>query len=143
MLSWIFLKNNKSLEHLNVLLRIFFASGVFQNFDVHFWPLLKAEKVLAPKQFWRENFFSSKFYFLSSIWIYKLSASRITENSSHCYTLTIRGKTKGILNTEGLPKSGQYSSNRTCIGLDYNNIIISYVIIMLLIWLVFLINLLL
>jgi hypothetical protein len=26
------LKNNKSLEHLNVLLRIFFVSGVFQNF---------------------------------------------------------------------------------------------------------------
>ena len=43
------LKNNKSLEHLNVLLRIFFVSGVFQNFDVDFWPLLKAEKVLAPK----------------------------------------------------------------------------------------------
>ena len=30
-------------------------------------PLLKAEKVLAPKQFWREKIFSSKFYFLSSI----------------------------------------------------------------------------
>ena len=89
MLTWIFFKNNKSLEHLNVLLRIFFVSGVFQNFHVDFWPLLKAEKVVPPKQFWWKKFFSLKFYFLSSIWIYKLSASRITENSSHCYTLTI------------------------------------------------------
>ena len=62
-----FLKNKKSLEHFNVLLRIFFVSGVFQHFDVDFWPLLKAEKVLAPKQFWRKIFFSLKFYFLSSI----------------------------------------------------------------------------
>ena len=85
-----FFKNNKSLEHLNVLLRIFFDLGVFQNFNVDFWPLLKAEKVLALKQFWRKKFFSSKFYFLSSIWIYKLSASRITENTSHCYTLNMR-----------------------------------------------------
>ena len=53
-----FLKNNKTLEHLNVLLRIFFVSGVFQNFDVDFWPLLKAEKVFA-----RSNF-SGKFFFL-------------------------------------------------------------------------------
>ena len=86
------MKNNKSLEHLNVLLRIFFVSGVFQNYEVDFWPLLKVEKVLAPKQFWRENFFSSKFYFLSSIRIYKLSASRIPsfkEKVVHCYTLTI------------------------------------------------------
>ena len=45
------LKNNKSLEHLNVLLRIFFVSNVFQNFNVDFWPLLKTEKVLPPKQF--------------------------------------------------------------------------------------------
>jgi hypothetical protein len=67
MLTLIFLKNNECLKHLNVLLRIFFVSGVFQNFDVDFWPLLKAEKVLAPKQFWREIFFSSKFYFISSI----------------------------------------------------------------------------
>ena len=44
------------MEHLNVLLRIFFVSGVFQNFDVDFWPLLKAEKVLAPKQFFLQNF---------------------------------------------------------------------------------------
>jgi len=47
------LKNNKSLEHLNVLLRIFFVLGVFQNCDVDFW--LKAEKVLAPKQYWRKK----------------------------------------------------------------------------------------
>ena len=46
------------MEHLNVLLRIFFVSSVFQNFD-----------------------------FLSSIWISKLLACRITENSSHCYIL--------------------------------------------------------
>jgi hypothetical protein len=32
------------LEHLNVILRIFFGSGVFQNFDVDFWPSLKVEK---------------------------------------------------------------------------------------------------
>jgi hypothetical protein len=51
------------LEHLNVLLRIFFVPGVFQNFDVDFWPLLKAEKVLAPKQFWREIFFLQNFIF--------------------------------------------------------------------------------
>ena len=86
----IFFGNTKSLEHLNVLLRIFFVSGVFQNFDVDFWPLLKAEKVLAPRQIWRKKIFFSKFYFLSSIWIYKLSASRITKNSSHCYTLIIQ-----------------------------------------------------
>jgi hypothetical protein len=48
------------LEHLNVLLRIFFGSGVFQNFYVDFWPF-KGEKMLAPKQF------SSKISFLSSI----------------------------------------------------------------------------
>ena len=33
------------MEHLNVLLRIFFVSGVFKNFEVDFWPLLMAEKV--------------------------------------------------------------------------------------------------
>jgi hypothetical protein len=54
------------LEHLNVLLRIFFVLGVFQNFDVDFWPLLKAEKVLPPT-FTGKKKFSSKFYFLSSI----------------------------------------------------------------------------
>ena len=63
MLNWIFLKSNKSLEHLNVLLCIFFVSGVFQNFAVDFWSLLKAEKVLAPKQFWRKIFFSFKILF--------------------------------------------------------------------------------
>jgi hypothetical protein len=57
------LKYNKSLEHLNVSLRIFFVSGVFQNFYVDFWPLLKAEKVLAPKQFWREKNFLQNFIF--------------------------------------------------------------------------------
>ena len=57
MLTLIFLKNNKRLEHLNFLLHIFFVSGVFQNFDVDFWPLLKAEKVLAPKQFWQKKIF--------------------------------------------------------------------------------------
>ena len=29
----------KSLEHLNVLLRFFFVSDVFQNFGIDFWPL--------------------------------------------------------------------------------------------------------
>ena len=53
-----------------------FVSGVFQDFDVDFWPLLKAEKVLPTKQFWRKLFFL-KILFLSSISIYKLLASRI------------------------------------------------------------------
>jgi hypothetical protein len=51
------------LEQLNILLRIFFVSGVFQNFDVDFWPLLKTEEVLAPKQFWREKKFLQNFLF--------------------------------------------------------------------------------
>ena len=55
-----FFKNNKSLEHLNVLLRIFFVSGVFQNFEVDFWPLLNA-----PKQFWREKIFLQNFLFFN------------------------------------------------------------------------------
>jgi len=63
MLTLIFLKNNKGLEHLNVLLRIFFVTGVFQNVDVAFWPLLKAEKVLAPKQFWRRKIFLQNLIF--------------------------------------------------------------------------------
>jgi hypothetical protein len=47
-------------------MRIFFVSGVFQNFDVDFWPLIKAEKVLHPKQFWqKKNFFKN--FILSSI----------------------------------------------------------------------------
>ena len=67
-----------------------FCFRCFQNFDVDFWPLLYlAEKVDPLKQFWQIKFFSLQFYFLSSIWIYKLSASRITENSSHCYPLTL------------------------------------------------------
>ena len=68
-------------------MHIFFVSSVFQRFHVDFWLLLKAKKVLPPSRFWQENCFSLKFYFLSSIWIYKLLASRITENRSHCYTL--------------------------------------------------------
>ena len=40
-------------------------------------------------RFWRGNFFSLKFYFLSSIWTCKLLFSRIGENKSHCYTLSI------------------------------------------------------
>jgi hypothetical protein len=51
------------LEHLNVLLRIFFVSGFIQNFDVDFWPLLKAEKVHPPKQFWRKKNFLQNFIF--------------------------------------------------------------------------------
>ena len=34
-----FFKNKKRLEHLNVLVHIFFVSGVFENFDVHFCTL--------------------------------------------------------------------------------------------------------
>jgi hypothetical protein len=45
------------MEHLTVLLRIFFVSGIFQNFDFDFWPLQKAEKVLAQNQFNRIFFF--------------------------------------------------------------------------------------
>ena len=63
MSTLIFLKNNKSFEHLNVLLCILFVPGVFQNFDVDFWSLLKAEKVLALKQFWRNFFFFNFIFF--------------------------------------------------------------------------------
>ena len=51
------------MEQLNVLLRIFFVSGVFQKIYVDFWHLLKAEKVHAPKQFWQEKKFSQNFFF--------------------------------------------------------------------------------
>ena len=40
---------------------------------------------------WGEHFFSWiswNFFFLSSLWIYKLSFSSIAQNSSHYYTLT-------------------------------------------------------
>ena len=57
------LKNSKSLEHLNILLCIIFVSVVFQNFDVDFWPLLKKEKVLPPKQFWQKKKFFFKILF--------------------------------------------------------------------------------
>ena len=56
-------KNNKSFEHLKILFRIFFVLGVFQKFDVDIWPLLKAEKVLTPKQFWQEKKFLQNFIF--------------------------------------------------------------------------------
>ena len=82
------MKNNKSLEHLNVLLRIFFVSGVFQNL-MSIFGLYKRLKSACPKAILAEKNFSSKFYFLSSIWIFKLSASRITENSSHCYCINV------------------------------------------------------
>ena len=48
----------------------------------------KGGKTACPEVILAKFFFSSKFYFLSSLWIYKLSASMITENSSHCYTHT-------------------------------------------------------
>ena len=86
------MKNNISLEHSNVLLRIFFVSGVFQNFEVDFWPLLMAEKVLPPNRFWREFFFPKNFIFYLPYKRYKLLASRITENSAHCYTLIMSTK---------------------------------------------------
>ena len=63
MLTLIFWKDNKRLEHLNVLLFIFFVLGVFKNFYVEFLPLLKAEKVLPPSRFWRENFLFFKILF--------------------------------------------------------------------------------
>ena len=40
-----------------------FCLSVFQNIDVDFWPLLKTEKVLAPKQFWQKIFFLQNFIF--------------------------------------------------------------------------------
>ena len=43
-----YLKNNNSLEHLNVLF-IFFVLGVFKNFDIHFWTLKQKSEIL--KQF--------------------------------------------------------------------------------------------
>ena len=62
-----FFKKKQYLEHLNVLWRIFFVSSVFT----------KGGKVQFKIRFWRENNFSLKFYFLLSIWIYKLLFSRI------------------------------------------------------------------
>ena len=52
----------KKFETFKRLIAHLFVSSVFQNFDVDFWPLLKAEKVLPPKLFWQIKF-SSKFYF--------------------------------------------------------------------------------
>jgi hypothetical protein len=40
-----------------------FVSDIFKNFDVDIWPLLKAEKVLHPKQFWRGKNFLQNFIF--------------------------------------------------------------------------------
>ena len=42
-----FPKINKKIKHIDVLLLIFFALGVFQNFDSQFLTLLKAEKVVS------------------------------------------------------------------------------------------------
>ena len=72
MLTCFFWKNNNSLEHWKILLRIFILSSVFKNFDVNFSTLLKAEKVRSWISFWREFFFLHKFHFLSLIWLYKL-----------------------------------------------------------------------
>ena len=52
-----FLKITKVWNIESSYCTFFFDSGVFQNFDVDFWPLLKAEKGLTPKQFLREFFF--------------------------------------------------------------------------------------
>ena len=71
--------------YLNVLLRIFFVSGVFENFDVHFWTLLKAKKARSWSSFWQEF---KRFHFISLIWIDKLLLCWINQNTSHCYTLT-------------------------------------------------------
>ena len=51
--------NIKSLKHVNVLLRIFFVSGVFQNLDIDFWPLL-------PKADYGGFFYFFKFDFFHS-----------------------------------------------------------------------------
>ena len=84
MLTWFFLKWQK-FETFKRLIVHLFCLGVW------FLAFTKGGKGASSKQFWRKFFFSSKFYFQSSIWIYKLSASGITENSSHCYPLT-KGK---------------------------------------------------
>ena len=52
-----FWKNNKSFEHLIILLRIFFVLGVFKKFDVHFWTLPEAEKVRSWNSFCRNLYF--------------------------------------------------------------------------------------
>ena len=46
----------KSLVHLNVLFLIFFVTGVYKNIYVHYWTLLKAEKVRSWNSFWRDFF---------------------------------------------------------------------------------------
>ena len=53
---------NNSLEHLNVLLLIFFVSGVFQNFEVDFWLLLKG-KSASPEAILAGIFFFFKILF--------------------------------------------------------------------------------
>ena len=70
-----FLKNNKITLTVERLMAHLFC---LRCFYVYFWP----------KQIFAGNFFL--YYLLPSIWIYKLLFSRIAENSSHCYTLSIR-----------------------------------------------------
>ena len=84
----IFLKNNKVWNIQTSYCASFFVSGVFQNFEVNFWPLLKAEKVRPPNRIWRKNLFLQNFIFYHPYERCKLLASRITQNSVHCYTLS-------------------------------------------------------
>ena len=46
-----FYQNKQNWEHLYV----FFVLGVFPNFDVHFWPVLKVENDLSLSKFWQEK----------------------------------------------------------------------------------------
>ena len=62
-----FLTNKYSLEHLNVLLSIFFIWHVFKNFDVHFWILLMEVKVRS----WAEAVFRRIYFLKNFIWLVK------------------------------------------------------------------------
>ena len=65
-----FFQKQKNSGHLNLLWRIFFTSGVFENFEVDFWPLLKEKKGRSRSRFWREKIFSLKFFFLLNFIFY-------------------------------------------------------------------------
>ena len=79
------MKINKSVQHSKMLLSIFSVSNAFQNFDVHFWTILKTEKVRTRSSFWQE-IFSSKLYFYYLFEKNKLLFHWISEKNCHCYT---------------------------------------------------------
>ena len=81
-----YILNNKSLEHLNILLCIFFVSSVFQNFDVDVWPLLKADKVLPQQRLWQKKNFFKILFSIIHIFIQKDSL-HLKNKVVHCYSL--------------------------------------------------------